>query len=179
MNASAEEKREDPPPRELVVDAKPAPADQSDSSGTAMLPFLGPAVVAGTLAKYVSPMMGLLGLGVGVLVVLVLRRPDLGRFVLRIEGEDVVVFHEKKPGEPVARLALGDLTDVTLDKETTPGGGRAGGAKERVRLALERRAPEDPVFLPEEHVTPFEGQEWLAKVRVFLRKHGWVPDDER
>jgi hypothetical protein len=177
--SASDEETEAPTPRELVVDAKPAPADQSDSSGTAMLPFLGPAVVAGALAKYVSPTMGLLGLGVGVLVVLVLRRPDEGRFVLRVCGEEVVIFREKKPGEPVARLALGDLTDITLDKQTTPGGGRAGGAKERVRLALERRAPQDPVFVPEDHVTPFEGQEWLAKVRVFLRKHGWVPDDER
>lgn len=172
------------PPRELLVDAKPAPGDASDGAGTAMLPFLAPAVVAGALAKYVSPAMGLAGLGVGVLVLLVLRKPDDGRFLLRVDGAErdgraeLVVVREKRKDAPVARFALVDLADVTLDRETSAGG-RPGTAKERVRLAFERHAPADPVFVPDERITALEGQEWLAKVRLFLRKHGWVPESER
>jgi hypothetical protein len=25
----------------------------------------------------------------------------------------------------------------------------------------------------------FEATDWLGRIRVFLRKHGWVPEDER
>ncbi len=167
-------------PRELVVDAKPAPGDQSTTSGTAMTPLILPAVVAAVLAKAVSPLMGLFGLGVGVVVLLVLRKPDAGKFVLRIDGAEVEVSRDRTK-EVVARFPLDDLWDVALDKEMRPATGGRGGAgpSERVRLAFERAAPADPVFVPEERLTPIEASEWLAKVRVFLRKHGWVPRDER
>lgn len=41
-------------PRELVIDAKPAPGDASDSGGSAMAPVAVPVIAAGFLAKYVS-----------------------------------------------------------------------------------------------------------------------------
>ena len=168
---------EETPPRELVVDAKPAPGDQGDSSGTAMLPFVVPAIVSGALAKYVSPAAGLAGLALGVVVLLVLRKPREGRFVLRVEGGVLEVARERRD-ELVARVPIDEVLDVTLDRQTQAGA-RGGASKERVHLALERRAPADPIFVPEERITPIEGQEWLGKVRVFLRKHGWVPEDER
>ena len=68
---------------------------------------------------------------------------------------------------------------VTLDKQTSQASGRGGSATERVRLALERRPPAEPIFVPDERITPIEAQEWLGKIRVFLRKHGWVPESER
>ncbi len=33
--------------------------------------------------------------------------------------------------------------------------------------------------LSEEYLAHMEASEWLGKVRVFSRKHGWVPRDER
>lgn len=166
-------------PKELVVDAKSAPGDQSTTSGTAMTPLILPGVVAAVLAKAVSPLMGLFGLGVGVVVLLVLRKPNAGRFVLRVDGAELEVTREKTK-DVVARFPLEELWDVALDKEVRPAsGGRGGGPSERVRLAFERVAPADPVFVPEERLTPLEAAEWLAKVRVFLRKHGWIPKDER
>ncbi len=165
------------PEQTLVVDVKPAPGDQSSTSGTAMTPFVLPAVVAALLAKTVSPAAGLAGLGVGVLVLFVLRKPNTGRFVLRIVEGQLVVARERAK-EPVATFALEDLLDVTLDKQTQAATGRGGSATERVHIVFERREA-DPIFVPDERVTPIEGGEWLGRVRVFLRKHGWVPSDER
>jgi hypothetical protein len=165
------------PPRELVIDATPAPGDSGDGAGSAMAPFMLTAVAAGLLAKYVSLTVALDPLALALVVVLVRRRSHEGRFVLRVEEGALVVTRERR-SDPAARIALVDLLDVTLDREAKAGG-RGGSATERVRLAFERRAPDTPVFVPDERVTPIEAQEWYGKVRVFLRKHGWVPDSER
>lgn len=169
---------EPPPPRELLVDAKPAPGDASTGSGTAMAPFLLPVVTGGLLAKFVSPTAGLVGFAAAIAVLVLTRKPNQGRFVLRVEAGVVEVARER-PRSPAASVALADLLDVTLDRQTSQPSGRGGSATERVRLALERRAPGEPIFVPEERITPIEAQEWLGKVRVFLRKHGWVPEGER
>jgi hypothetical protein len=76
------------------------------------------------------------------------------------------------------RVPLSELLDVTYDKEMRAASGRGGSPTERVRLALERPAPAPPIFVPNESITPIEAQEWYSRVRVFLRKHGWVPKDE-
>lgn len=168
---------EDTPPRELVIDAKPAPGDSSDSGGTAMAPAALTVIAGGVLAKYVSVTAGLLGVGVGIGVWVLHRKPREGRFLLRMDDGVLEVTRERRR-EAAPRIALTDLLDVTLDRQTRPPSGRGGGS-ERVRLAFERRAPDAPIFAPEEHLTPLEAQEWHSKVRVFLRKHGWVPEDER
>lgn len=166
------------PPRELVIDIAPAPGDSSDGAGSAMAPFALSAIAAGVLAKYVSPLVALLPLALVVVVIFVGRKSREGRFVLRVEDGTLEVTREKPQGAPL-RIALADLVDVTLERKTHAAGGRGGAAAERVHLALERRAPEGPVFVPEERVTPIDAQEWYGKVRVFLRKHGWVPESER
>ena len=169
---------EPPPPRELIVDARPAPGDASTGSGTAMAPFLLPVLVGGLLAKVGSPTAGLVGFVAVVGVLVLLRKPNEGRFVLRVE-DGVVEIARERPRSPATRVALADLLDVTLDRQTSQPGGRGGSATERVRLAFERRAPEEPLFVPDDRITPIEAQEWHGKVRVFLRKHGWLPESER
>jgi hypothetical protein len=164
------------PPRELVVDASPAPGDSGDGGGSAMAPFALSAIVAGLLAKYSSPTMALVPIGIAIVAVLFRTKSREGRFVLRVEDGTLEVTRERRRG-PAVRIKLADLLDVTLNRETKAAG-RGGSATERVRLALERRAPEEPVFVPEERITPIEAQEWYGKVRVFLRKHGWVPEGE-
>ncbi|MBX3188960.1 MAG: hypothetical protein KF819_18210 [Labilithrix sp.] len=163
------------PPRELLVDAAPAPGDSSDGSGSAMAPIVLTALVAGGAAKLVSPTAGLVCLFAAIALWLVVKKPDEGRFVLRVDGA-LVVTRERR-AEPIARVALDDVLDVTLDRETRAGG-RGGAPTERVRLAVERASGE-PIFMPAERITPIEAQEWQGKVRVFLRAHGWLPRDER
>jgi hypothetical protein len=168
----------DPPPTELVVDAKPAPGDSSDGGGAAMAPYAFPFVVGGLLAKYVSPLVGLAGVALAILFLVGLRKPREGRFVLRITDGVLEIARERGRTPPV-RVPIADVLDVTLDRQTHQASGRGGSPTERVRIALERRAPSEPLFLPDERITPLEGQEWQGKVRVFLRKHDWVPRDER
>jgi hypothetical protein len=161
-------------PRELVVDAKPAPGDASDGAGGAMAPFALPALAAGLLAKFVSPTAGLVALVASIVFLLIRRKPNEGRFVLRVSDGAVEVTRERARSAPV-RIALKDLLDVRPAKETRQASGRP---IERVRIALDRRSPEVPIFIPEAPLSPLEAQEWHSKVRVFLRKHGWVPEDE-
>lgn len=166
------------PDRELVIDIAAAPGDSSDGAGSAMAPFALSAIAAGVLAKFVSPLAALLPLALVVVVVFVGRKSREGRFVLRVAEGTLEVTREKPHSAPV-RIPLHELLDVTLERKTHAAGGRGGGAAERVRLALERQAPVEPIFVPEERVTPIDAQEWYGKVRVFLRKHGWVPESER
>lgn len=167
---------DDTPRRELVIDAEPAPGDSNDGGGAAMAPIALPVLAAGFAAKFVSASAGLLVLGAAVAFAVIRRKPNEGRFVLRIDDRVLEVTRERRSGGPL-RVPLGDLLDVTLDRKMRAAGAR-GGATERMRLAFECREKE-PVFVPEEHLTPIEAQEWLGKVRVFLRKHGWVPLDEQ
>jgi hypothetical protein len=169
---------EEAAPRELVVDAKAAPGDSSDGSGSGMAPIVVPVIGAGLLAKFVSSTAALVVLGMAVAFAILRRKPNEGRFLLRVDGGVLEVGRERGRSDP-ARVALTELLDVTYNKETRAASGRGGSPTERVRLALERPAPAPPIFVPEESITPLEAQEWYSKVRVFLRKHGWVPKDER
>lgn len=166
------------PPRELVVDAQPAPGDASSGSGSGMAPIVLPVIAAGFLAKYVNLSAAIIALGAGIALYVLRKAPDLGRFVLRIEDGMLVVARERSK-DVVARIAITDVLDVTLDKEMHNAGGRGGASAERVHIALQRREPDAAILLPEARITPLEGQEWQGKVRVFLRKHGWLPFDER
>jgi len=142
-----------------------------------MAPFALSAIAAGVLAKLVSPTVALAPLVAALVYVVLRRKAGEGRFVLRA-GDAGIEVRRERGSEPVARIAIADLVDVTLDRKMQASG-RGGSATERVRLALERKAPEVPIFMPDEHVTPIEAQEWYGKVRVFLRKHGWVPENEK
>ena len=166
----------DDAPEELVVDAKPAPGDASDGGGTAIGRIAMPIGAAALLAKFVSPYAGLAGLAAVVAVLVLLRKPDEGRTVLRVADGALVVKRERAK-QVVAAIPLADVLDVSIDRETQQAGGQA--AKERVRLVLERPAPADPIYIPESRITPIEAQEWYGKVRSFLRKHDWIPKDER
>jgi hypothetical protein len=159
---------------ELLVDAKPAPGDSNDGSGQSITKIVGPIALAAAVAKMVSPLAGLGALVAAVGIVLALRAPSEGRTILRVDDGQLEIRREKRK-DVVARFPITELENVTLDREARSAGGRAS---ERVRLAL-MRTDHDPVFVPEERITTIEGQEWQAKVRVFLRANGWLPIDER
>lgn len=165
------------PPAELVIDAAPAPGDSNDGGGTAMAPFALTALASGLLAKFVSGTAALVALALAVVVLLLRKKSNEGRFVLRVADGSLEVTRERQRG-PAVHVPLADLLDVTLDRKAQ-GSARGGAATERMRLAFERRAPGAPIFVPDERVTPIEAQEWFGRVRLFLRKHGWVPEGER
>jgi hypothetical protein len=86
---------------------------------------------------------------------------------------------------------LSQLLDVYLDTETiqrvreNPGpipdlrliDATLGGEQDTARIALELEL--ETYFLTEERLSHLDASEWHNKIRRFLRKHAWVPDDER
>lgn len=163
------------PPKELVLDPARAPGDSTDGSGSAMAPIVIAVLAAGAAAKFVAPLAGLAVVAVAIVYFVGTRKPNEGRFVLRVEDDVLVVTREKRK-EELARLPLEAIITVSLDREARPAS-RGAAASERVRIVLEREG--EPLALGEERITPIEGQEWQGRVRVFLRKHGWLPKDER
>lgn len=161
---------------ELIIAAKPAPGDASDGSGGSMGRVALPIGAAALMAKLVSPTAGGIALAAAVAYLLITRPAPPARAVLRVVERDLEIAREGET-TPQARLSLMDVLDVTIDRTPQPAG--AGPQqKERVRLAIERReAP--PIHIPEQPITALEAQEWFFRIRVFLRKQGWLPKDER
>jgi hypothetical protein len=169
---------EAPPPTELLVDPQPAPGDASDGGGSGMAPIVLPVLLAGLSAKFLSPTVALAVLGAGAVLFIARRKPRHGRFILRIADGILEVARERGASPPI-QLPLAEVLDVTLDRQAKAASGRGGVASERVQITLERAAPADPIHFPDDRITPIEAQEWQGKVRVFLRKHGWLPKEER
>ena len=160
---------------ELVIDATPAPGDSSDGGGTAVGPIAVPVLAAGAIAKFISPTAGLFALGAAAVFWIARWKPRRGRYILRVAEATVEIARERGK-DPPTRIPLADILDVTLERKTSQASGRP---LERVRIALERKAPAEPIYVPDSALTPIEAQEWMGKVRVFLRKHEWLPNDER
>ena len=99
------------PPRDLIVDAKPAPGDASSGSGSGMAPIVIPAIVAGFLAKYVNLSGAVVVLGLAIAFHVLRQKPDLGRFVLRVEERSLVVLRERSE-DTIARVAIDDIVDI-------------------------------------------------------------------
>ena len=117
--------------------------------------------------------------------------------VLRVEEGELKVF-TRGGVAPVAIIKLRDLADVRLDIKTIERvqdgdsmvaavkftNTTVGPAVDQARIVLVgRKTKKDPerlkVHLTEEYFAHMDATEWLGKVRVFLRKHGWLPADER
>lgn len=149
-----------------------------------------PLLVAIVLQVVVGPTAGLVGL---------LGSIGFGLWTWRRGKSDAVVFHVDGPRlrvgparRPLYDGALDDVLDVALDTkqiEMVQEGGSAipavrfiesqvGPKLDRARLELVVRG-RPSVTLTKEFGPHMEASEWAGKVRVFLRKHGWVPADER
>jgi hypothetical protein len=90
------------------------------------------------------------------------------------------------------RFRLDDLANVELDIKTIERVMDGGSAIPAMRFIDSKIGPKvdtarivlvsesgRQVRLTEEFLPHFDATEWLGKIRVFLRKHGWVPEDER
>jgi hypothetical protein len=179
------------PPAELVY----ASVNREDRKKPALAVFQlfsVPAIVGAALSVATTPTIALVGMiaSAGGLVWWWRRAPIDGA-VLRVDDGDLCVFaHGAKA--PRARVPLRDLVNVSLDTRTiqpVQDGASAipamrfldaqvGPEVDKARIVLVRRELA-PIFLGEAYGAHMDASEWLGKIRVFLRKHGWVPEDER
>lgn len=113
--------------------------------------------------------------------------------VLRVE-DGALLVRDRGARAVKARIALRDL-DVTLDTKTIrrveegrsaiPGvrylDTRVGPEIDVSRIVLVERADdgERELALSEPYLAHLHATEGFGKIRVFLRRHGWVPTDER
>jgi hypothetical protein len=91
----------------------------------------------------------------------------------------------------VEALPLARLRDVALDttsiapvmRETSISAvaveTRVRGEVDVARIVVVPAEPSEPVALVEEPLAHMDAVEGVAKIRTFLRKHGWVPEEER
>lgn len=175
------------PPSELVY----AATDTSrGKKGLATLQFLMLPVATGIILGLVaSPMTALVGMviGTGASVYWWKTSKDAGGAHLRVEARDLfLTLHGDKPW----RVSLGDIVDVELDIKTIQRvqdgsalipstmaiDSKVGAETDTGRIVLVTKKRR--VHLTDEYVAHMDAVEWMGKIRVFLRKHGWVPDAE-
>jgi hypothetical protein len=112
---------------------------------------------------------------------------DNRHVVLRVEHGELSVLAE---GRRAQAIALRDLLDVELDTrsieksqpQVRPDGVMDTGQSLSLdvsRLALVVADRDGVVLLSDAYASYSESLEWLGKVRQFLRRFGWVPEDER
>lgn len=123
------------------------------------------------------------------------QQPD-SAMILRVhDGNLSIRLRRPKRADapPLAQMRLADLVDVTLEGEEYPHI-EDGSSATTARHATEYRAAHDDTSRLRVLLLPREGEpivvgrapiphadatEWLGTIRVFLRKHQWLPDDER
>ncbi len=181
------------PPRELVYEA----VDRDQERGSAVLffqLFSVPAIVGAVLATVTTPMLGLAGMiGSGGLVLWLRRRTrKRSGAVLRIEEGRLSVLSRDRRRE-LGTLRLRDVEDVSLEIKKIQRVQEGDSPIPAVRFLDTRVAPEvdtarivvvgsdgrERIVLTDAYLAHMDATEWLGKIRVFLRKHGWVPEDER
>lgn len=186
----------DPAPRdlvpssaaELVVDASPT---NHGAARTYLLlqVFAVPPLLAAVCAAVFSPEIGLAALVVSALLCFAwFRRKKTTSFHFAVTDKTLTL---RTRGRVEAVVTLDDLLDVELDTETIRRIQESGSAIPAVRFAEATAGPEVDqsrvvlvsrdrrVPLGETRTAHMHASEALGKIRVFLRKQGWVPLDER
>lgn len=116
------------------------------------------------------------------------RAPTAGSVVLRVD--DGVLRVLARGGRDALRAPLADV-DVELDSESEERvqegsamvadlrfiSAAVGPPVETARIVVVAKGQRVP--LTEERVPHMDAAEQYGKIRVFLRKHGWLPRDER
>ncbi len=152
--------------------------------------FAVPLVVAAIMSAAISPNAGLGGLiGSAIILVYLWKRKKTPDTVLRVESGAV---HVLKRGKERARFSLTELTNVRLDIKTIQRVQEGGSAIPAMRFIDSTVGPDldtarivlitgegKELPLTEDFLSHMDSSEWLGKIRLFLRKHGWVPADER
>jgi hypothetical protein len=180
------------PPRELVY-AATDPDLRHRSTVVTFQAFSAPVIAAVAASMVATPTAGLLALlGTSALVVWWMKRkerPDC--IILSVDGGELVVRRERSI-EPIGRFTLDELVNVSLDSKLIRRVLDGASPIPAVRFTDTRVAPESTTarvilvarerpFVPlgQTYLAHMDATEWLGKIRLFLRKHGWVPEDER
>jgi hypothetical protein len=178
------------PPAELVYSA--TDASRRGSSAVAMFQlFSVPPVVGVALTMLLTPTAGLVGLvAAGIGSIWWWRRaPHAGGVVLRVEDAELRILSGNRKQEK-ERISL-DEVDVELDTKTIQRVQEGGSAIPAMRFIDATVGPEldtarivvvgrgKRIPLTEAYVAHMDATEWFGKIRVFLRKSGWTPRDER
>ena len=178
---------EAPPPRDLEYATR-----ANDRAPTSMIinVVAVPVVVAIPLSLLISPTAGLVGMiASAVAVVWGFKRGGKRGIVLSVDAGTVIVTERGKPRD---RFSLEELVNVRLDIKTIQRVQEGSGMVAATRFIDTTVGPEldtarivliakdgRELALTEEFLPHLDSSEWLGKIRVFLRKHGWVPEDER
>jgi hypothetical protein len=118
------------------------------------------------------------------------RARDRDRTILRVEDGALEVRTERGDAR---RFTLPDVLDVVLDTKTVTrmleGSSMipavrfmetsVGPEIDTSRIALVLAGPPERLDLTSEYLPHMDATEWVGKIRVFLREHGWKPEDER
>jgi hypothetical protein len=180
-----------PPPREFLYPV----VDRERRRVTAIAAFqlaMFPLAVAALLSAFTTPAASFGGLVASAAFAFAWWRARRGGdgIVLRVEGDEVYLLAAGAT-KPWARFRLTDLSDVTLDTKTIhpmiEGSSPIPGLRfvnsqplpevDQKRIVLVAKSGEIP--LTEAYLANVDVTEWFGKTRVFLRKHGWVPQSER
>lgn len=120
------------------------------------------------------------------------RAPEVAGIAIVVERGSVIVTHRASK-EVLVRTRLVNLLDVALDtkaiRKVVPGNDAipavqfintsVGPEVDVARIVFELDEDRAPVPLSEQFLAHVDAVEWIAKIRSFLRKHGWIPEDER
>lgn len=119
------------------------------------------------------------------------RAPTASGLLFRVDSGELVVIDQGSK-RLVVRTRLADLRNVSLDtrsiRKVEPGRDvvpvvqfietQVGPEIDVARIVLER-AGHPPLRLTDAFLSHTDSVEWIARIRVFLRSHGWLPEDER
>ena len=173
----------------LVIEAKNR--ERSTKAPMALMQiFTAPALVAIALSVLFDGTVAIVGMiASAIAMYLWWRRGNLEQVTLQVKDRTVAIA-----GLAAAeRVAFEDLFDVSLERKTVhpvQDGGSAipamrfidstvGPEVDTARVVLELRGKRVTVALTKRYLSYSDATEWLSKVRVFLRKRGWVPLSER
>ncbi len=180
----------DLPPRELVYDA--LDRDQA-RRGSALKLFALPAVFGGVVSIVFGLPFGALAAGAACAYAFTrqAKGPKIGA-ILRVDQGELLVFSRDMRRE-LLRLRLRDVADVRLDirkiRRVQENGslvaaerfasGTSGPEIDNARIEIVGTGKKGSAVLTDVFLAHMDATESLGKIRVFLRKHGWVPLDER
>ena len=153
--------------------------------------FSAPLIVGLILSQVAGSTAALVGMiaAAGVAIWWWKRAPHAGGVVLRVDGGELYVLSANRKVEK-ERFALDDV-DVVLDTKTIQKVQEGGSAIPAMRFIDATVGPELDTArivvvggrrrlpLTEDYVAHMDATEWFGKIRVFLRKNGWLPVDER
>lgn len=153
---------------------------------TAMVPLMVAVGVAIAGFPYLS-----IPVGIAVSVGMIVARRKAATIpvaTLRVEkGTLSVALGAAAPRE----MALHRLLDVALDTKTVERVQEATSGFPELRFIdatvmppvdearIELVLKDESIFLSDDYTSHLDATEWFGKIRRFLRKNGWVPEDER